>query len=57
MDMGYVDLIDRIDALVMGRITFEKVCGFNCEWPYSKPVFVLSNSMKLIPEGYEKKLN
>jgi dihydrofolate reductase len=23
LDMGYVDLIDRIDALIMGRKTFE----------------------------------
>ena len=55
LDMGYVDLIGRIDALVMGRKTFEKVCSFDCDWPYSKPVFVLSNSMKSIPEGYEGK--
>ena len=55
LDMGWVDLIDRIDSLVMGRKTFEKVCSFDCDWPYSKPVFVLSNSMKSIPEGYEVK--
>jgi dihydrofolate reductase len=55
LDMGYVELIGRIDALVMGRKTFEKVCSFDCDWPYSKPVFVLSNSMKSIPEGYEGK--
>ena len=55
LDMGWVNFIDRIDALVMGRRTFDKVCSFNCEWPYSKPVFVLSNSLKSIPEGYEAK--
>ena len=55
LDMGYVDLIDRIDALIMGRKTFDTVCSFDCDWPYSKPVFVLSNSMKSIPEGYEGK--
>ena len=55
LDMGWVDLIDRIDALVMGRKTFEKVCSFDCDWPYNKPVFVLSNSMESIPEGYEGK--
>jgi len=55
LDMGYVNLIDRIDALVMGRKTLEKVCSFDCDWPYSKPVFVLSNSIKSIPEGYEGK--
>ena len=55
LDMGWVNFIDRIDALVMGRKTFEKVCSFDCEWPYSKPVFVLSNSLKSIPEGYAEK--
>ena len=53
LDMGYVDLIDRIDALIMGRKTFETVCSFDCDWPYCKPISVLSNSMKSIPEGYE----
>ena len=56
LDMGYVDLIGRVDALVMGRKTFENVCSFDGDWPYSKPVFVLSNSMKSIPEGYEGKV-
>ena len=55
LDMGYVDLIDRIDALIMGRKTFDTVINFDIEWPYSKPVFVLSNSMKSIPKGYEGK--
>ena len=48
LDMGWVNFIDRIDALVMGRRTFDKVCSFNCEWPYCKPVFVLSNSLESI---------
>ena len=55
LDMGWANLIDRIDALVMGRKTFENVCSFDCEWPYSKPVFVLSNTLKSVPEGYEGK--
>jgi dihydrofolate reductase len=55
LDMGWADFIERIDAIVMGRKTFEKVCSFDCEWPYSKPVFVLSNSLKSIPGGYEGK--
>ena len=56
LDMGWTELLDHIDALVMGRKTFEKVCSFDCDWPYSKPVFVLSNSMKSIPEGYKGKV-
>lgn len=55
IDMGYGDLMNRIDALVMGRKTFEVVCGFDVPWPYAKPVFVLTNSLTTIPEGYEGK--
>ena len=54
-DFGYGDFIKRIDALVMGRKTFETVCSFDCDWPYTKPVFVLSNTLKSIPNEYEGK--
>lgn len=54
-DMGYTAFMSKIDALVMGRTTFETVCGFDCEWPYPVPVFVLSNSMKTIPESHKGK--
>lgn len=36
--------MSAIDALVMGRNTFEKVLSFGI-WPYDKPVFVASNSL------------
>lgn len=55
IDMGYGDLMNRIDALVMGRKTFEVVCGFDVPWPYTKPVFVLSNSLTTVPEEHEGK--
>lgn len=42
--MGYEDFIQRMDALVMGRKTFETVLGFGIDWPYSIPVFVLSTT-------------
>lgn len=54
-NFGFGDFMNRVDALVMGRNTFETVCGFDCEWPYSKPVFVISNSLASIPEGYQDK--
>ncbi|NNG09022.1 MAG: dihydrofolate reductase [Arenibacter sp.] len=54
-DMGYGAFMERIDALVMGRHTFEKVCSFDCDWPYKQPVFVLSSSMPAIPEKYKDK--
>ncbi|WP_411991908.1 dihydrofolate reductase family protein [Agarivorans sp. DSG3-1] len=52
LDLGYNAFIESIDALVMGRNTFEKVISFDCEWPYRKPVMVLSNSLKKLPEGF-----
>ena len=53
-DYGYAEFIENIDALVMGRKTFELVLTFG-DWPYGKPVFVLSNSLDNVPEGMEDK--
>lgn len=55
IDCGFSDFMKQIDAIVMGRNTFEAVMGFDCEWPYKKPVFVLSHSLKSIPEKFIKK--
>jgi len=49
-DYGYAEFMNQIDALVMGRNTFEKVLSFGGEWPYKKPVFVLSKTLSEIPE-------
>jgi dihydrofolate reductase len=38
---GYDEFIATVDALVIGRNTFEIVLAFDT-WPYTKPVFVLS---------------
>lgn len=51
-DMGYTEFMNTIDALLMGRKTFETICGFDIDWPYQKPVFVLSNKLKSIPDKY-----
>lgn len=45
-DFGFNDFMESIDALVMGRKTYEKVLSFECDWPYKKKVFVLSNTLK-----------
>ena len=55
-DMGFVDHFARIDALVMGRNTLDMVFSLDIEWPYAKPVFVLSNTLTSIPKGYEDKV-
>lgn len=56
VEMGYTALMQEVDALVMGRTTFEVVCNFGGEWPYSKPVFVLSRSLKVVPESLSGKV-
>lgn len=48
-DFGYGDFIGSVDVLVMGRNSFEKVLSLG-EWPYPKPVVVLSRSPIAIPE-------
>lgn len=54
-DMGYASFMETVDALLMGRNTFETVCSFDIDWPYSKPVFVLSSSLNKIPPKFENK--
>ena len=40
---GYDDLIQQIDAIVIGRTTFDQVLGFG-DWPYpGKNVYVLTS--------------
>lgn len=48
-DMGYLEFTSGIDAIVMGRNTFETVLGFDMDWPFQKPVFVLSDSLSAVP--------
>ncbi len=53
-DYGFADFMEGIDALVMGRITFEIIVSFGV-WPYERPVFVLSDTLKELPAGYSDK--
>ena len=45
---GYEQFIARIDAIVMGRGSYEKVQEFD-PWPYERPVLVLSASLAGAP--------
>ena len=56
VDTGYHTFIADIDAMVMGRATFEKVLSFGIEWPYTMPVFVLSHTLQLVEEKYQNKV-
>lgn len=49
-DMGFQSLMDEVDAIVMGRTTYETVRSFGIDWPYSKHVYVLSTSITSVPD-------
>lgn len=49
VDYGYADFMASVDALVMGRRTFETVLGLVEEWPYDKPVIVMSRTLTQLP--------
>lgn len=56
-DYGYAAFIETVDGLVMGRGSFEAVAGFE-QWPYSKPVVVLSSTLdaSAVPARLEGKV-
>lgn len=49
LDFGFGAFIDSIDAIVMGRRTFETVLSFDGDWPYTKPLIVMSSSIDVVP--------
>ncbi len=56
-DMGYSAFMQGIDAILMGRNTFETVLGFGIPWPFEKPVFVWSNTLQEIPAELKEKVS
>jgi len=54
-DFGFTEFMKEIDAVVMGRKTYEFVASMD-PWPYEKPVFVLSKSIKTIPTRLQDKV-
>ena len=53
-DWGFGEFMKRIDAVIMGRNTFDKVVSLGW-WEYTKPVFVLSNKLKDVPKELSRK--
>ena len=49
-DYGFAPFMEKIDALIMGSTTYEMVLSFGVDWPYAKPVFVLSTRLTDVPE-------
>lgn len=54
-DFGFVEFMESVDALLMGRKTFDAVRSFDCEWPYQKPTYILSSTLTEIPADLEGK--
>ena len=51
-DLGFSAFMDRVDAVVMGRRTFETLLGFGVGWHYSKPGIILSSTLTSAPEEF-----
>jgi len=51
---AYNEFMATVDVIVLGRGTFETVLGFPF-WPYDKPVFVLSKTLKDVPDSLSPK--
>jgi len=45
---AYKEFMNGIDAIVIGRGTFEKILTFP-SWPYEKKAFVISTTLKQLP--------
>ena len=52
---SYESFIKKIDAIIIGRGTYEKVLSFP-SWPYEKNVFVLSSTLQQIPDKLKNKV-
>ncbi len=55
-DMGYSAFMQGIDAILMGRNTFETVLGFGIPWPFEKHVFVWSTTLQQISTELQDKV-
>ena len=51
-DLGFSEFIQRVDAIVMGRLTFETLEGFGIDWHYPVPGIVLSSTMTGLPDKF-----
>lgn len=56
LDLGYEKFMEEVDALVMGRATYDVVRGFGIDWPYKIPVFVLSTTLDAPTEELKDKV-
>lgn len=52
-DMGFVNYLNNVDCLIMGRKTMEKIASFELtdeQWPYgNRPILMLSKTLNEVP--------
>lgn len=53
-DYGFADFMNRVDGVLMGRKTYEIVMDFD-EWAYTRPVFVLTETLDVLPGKWAHK--
>lgn len=53
---AYETFMKGIDAIVIGRGTFEKILSFP-SWPYEKQAFLLSTTIKELPNPLNRKIS
>jgi dihydrofolate reductase len=53
-DYGFADFMRSIDGILIARLTYETVLRFEV-WPYTKPVFVFSDTLQALPKKLENK--
>ena len=51
---AYKEFMNNVDAVIIGRGTFEKILTFP-SWPYEKKAFVLSTTLKQLPDTLRDK--
>ena len=51
-DFGYAEFMGSVDALIMGRRTFETIANLGVGWPYPLPVIVMSSSVTELPAEF-----
>jgi len=53
-DLGFGEFIKTIDAVLMGRLTFETLQGFGIGWHYPVPGIILSSTLQEVPDAFKK---
>lgn len=51
-DFGYAEFMASVDALIMGRRTYDAVANMGIGWPYALPVIVMSSSVTEVREDF-----